>query len=195
MAYGIFPGQGRLGNLQARRILFFFNIYLFLAVQGVCCCAVFALVVASGGYSFVAVCRLLIALASLVVEHGLQELQHLGAIVAAPRSWSTGSLNVVLRVQLLHGTWHLPESGIEPASPALAGGFVTTESPGKPPSMSYVLDWLISTISLDNEVIRCTLLYYVKKLLCVPCIVLYKNFDLFKALNYKRHSLVLGFSV
>ena len=80
MACGIFPGQERLGNLRARQILFFFffNIYLFLAVQGVCCCAVFALVVATGGYSFVAVCRLLIALASLVVEHGLQELQHLG---------------------------------------------------------------------------------------------------------------------
>ena len=27
---------------------------------------------------------------------------------------------------------HLPRSGIEPMSPALAGGFFTTEPPGKP---------------------------------------------------------------
>ena len=28
--------------------------------------------------------------------------------------------------------WDLPGSGIEPVSPALAGGFFTTEPPGKP---------------------------------------------------------------
>ena len=30
--------------------------------------------------------------------------------------------------------WDLPGPGIEPVSPALAGGFLTTEPPGKPPS-------------------------------------------------------------
>ena len=33
---------------------------------------------------------------------------------------------------LLPGMWDLPGSGIEPVSPALAGGFFTAESPGKP---------------------------------------------------------------
>ena len=33
---------------------------------------------------------------------------------------------------LLHGLRDLPGPGIEPVSPALAGGFFTTESPGKP---------------------------------------------------------------
>ena len=33
---------------------------------------------------------------------------------------------------LLHGTWDLPGPGIDPVSPALAGGFFTTESPRKP---------------------------------------------------------------
>ena len=28
--------------------------------------------------------------------------------------------------------WDLPEPGIEPVSPALAGGFLTTGPPGKP---------------------------------------------------------------
>ena len=39
-------------------------IYLFLAALGLQCCTCFSLVVASGGYSVVAVCRLLIAVAS-----------------------------------------------------------------------------------------------------------------------------------
>ena len=33
---------------------------------------------------------------------------------------------------LLHSTWELPGSGIEPMSPALAGGFFAKEPPGKP---------------------------------------------------------------
>ena len=78
---------------------------------------------ASRGSSLAVARRLLIAVASLVVERGLQEFQHLDSIVAAPGAWSPGSLNVVLRDQLLHGMWHLPRSGIEPGSAALAGGF------------------------------------------------------------------------
>ena len=35
------------------------------------------------------------------------------------------------RAQLLHGMWDLPGPGIEPMSPALAGGFLTTAPPGK----------------------------------------------------------------
>ena len=54
------------------------------------------------------------------------------SVVRAPRLESTGSM--VGR----HGFscaetrgWDLPRSGIEPMSPALAGGFFTTEPPGK----------------------------------------------------------------
>ena len=32
--------------------------------------------------------------------------------------------------------WDFPGPGIEPMSPALAGGFFTTEPPGNPPSFS-----------------------------------------------------------
>ena len=45
-------------------------INLFLAVLGLCFCSGFSLVVESGGYSFVATHRLLVAVASLV-ENGL----------------------------------------------------------------------------------------------------------------------------
>ena len=36
------------------------------------------------------------------------------------------------RAQLLCGMWDLPRPGLEPVSPALAGGFSTTAPPGKP---------------------------------------------------------------
>ena len=38
--------------------------------------------------------------------------------------------------ELSPGTWDLPGPGIEPVSPALAGGFFTTEPPGKPSALT-----------------------------------------------------------
>ena len=35
------------------------------------------------------------------------------------------------RAKLLHGMWDLPRPEIEPVSPALASGFLTTVPPGK----------------------------------------------------------------
>ena len=46
-------------------------IYLFMAVLDLRCCVGFSLVVASRSYSLVVVCRLLIEMASLIVEHRL----------------------------------------------------------------------------------------------------------------------------
>ena len=43
--------------------------------------------------------------------------------VAGPGLWSTGSVVVVQGLQLLLGTWTLPQSGIKPTSPALPGRF------------------------------------------------------------------------
>ena len=42
------------------------------------------------------------------------------------------------QTQVLRSMWDLPRSGIEPMSPALAGGFFTFEPPGKPPK-AYLL--------------------------------------------------------
>ena len=53
---------------------------------------------AIGSYSLVTVCRLCIAVASFVVEDGLQgmqaSLQHTGLVVAAPGLWRTDSVVV-----------------------------------------------------------------------------------------------------
>ena len=61
------------------------------------------------------------------------------SVVVSCRLSSCGSLALEHRLsncgawaQLLHSMWDLPRPGIEPVSPALAGGFSTTVSPGKP---------------------------------------------------------------
>ena len=75
---------------------------------------------------FVAVRGLLIVVASLVVEHGLQVrgLQQLWFVECRLSTYGA-------QAQLLHGMWDLPGPGLEPVSPALAGGFLITAPPAK----------------------------------------------------------------
>ena len=63
------------------------------------------------GSSPAAVRQLLAAVAPLVAEHGL----------------STTDYGCGAQAQLPQGTWDVPRPGIEPASPSLAGGFLTTK--------------------------------------------------------------------
>ena len=67
----------------------------------------------------------LVAVASLAAEHRLQSnwLSTCGA-----------------QAQLLRGMWDLPGPRIEPVSLELAGGFFTTEPPGKPPTFVFLSD-------------------------------------------------------
>ena len=92
------------------------------------------------GPLFIAVRGPLTVVASLVVEHRLQ--MH--------RLSSCGS-----RAQLLLGMWDLPRPGLEPMSPALAGGFLTTAPPGKPQAQVFdaILRRLICIVVQGNQVI------------------------------------------
>ena len=79
-----------LVNFRIKFLLFFKNkfIYLFLAVLGLCCCTQTFSSCRERGLLFVAVHGLLIAVASLVAEHGLQacglqQLWHMGSVVVA----------------------------------------------------------------------------------------------------------------
>ena len=82
------------------------------------------------GPLFIAVHGPLTVAASLVAEHRVQ----------MRRLSSCGS-----RAQLLCGMWDLPRPGLEPVSPALAGGFSTTAPPGKPSSVSWLQWWLLES--------------------------------------------------
>ena len=74
-----------------------------------------SLAAASGGYSQVVALGLLVVLTSLVVDQTL-ELR-----LSSGGAWALLPLII----------WDLPRPGIEHMSPALAGGFLTTEAPGK----------------------------------------------------------------
>ena len=88
-------------------------------------------------WALVSVTGLLIELASLFADHGLQGVQ--ASVVMArglsscdPWTLEHGLSSCDTRAQSLHGMWGLFRSGIEPRSPALAGRFFTSDPAGKP---------------------------------------------------------------
>ena len=124
-------GSESLKKLKMWNLLFYLFIYLlnlFLAALGLHCCA----------WAF-----------SSCGERGLLLLRCTG--FSSPwllLLWSTGSRRAGFSscgsralkhslsscgtgAQLLHSMWDLPGPGIEPVSPALAGGFLTAAPPGK----------------------------------------------------------------
>ena len=103
---------------------FYLFIYLFLAVSGLRFCAKAFSSCSERAPLFIAVRGPLTIAASLVAEQKLQ----------TRRLSSCGS-----RAQLLRGMWDLPRPGLEPVSPALAGRFLTTVPPGKPPFASLLI--------------------------------------------------------
>ena len=111
--------------------LFIFKFYLFyfwLRWVFIAACGL-PLVAVSGGYSSLRCVSFslwwLLLLWSTASRHvgfsscGTRALEH--------RLSSCGA-----RAYLLCGMWDLPGPGLEPVSPALAGGFLTTAPPGKP---------------------------------------------------------------
>ena len=103
--------------------IYFWLHWVFVAVRGL------SLVAASGGYS------------SLQCEGfslwWLLLLQSTG-------SRCMGFSSCDSQAQLLRGMWDLPRPGLEPMSPALAGGFLTTAPPGKSLSTVFKIDLLLN---------------------------------------------------
>ena len=90
------------------------------------------------GPLFIAVRGPLTIAASLVAEHRLQ----------TRRLSNCGS-----RAQLLPGMWDLPRPGLEPVSPALAGGLSTTAPPGKPPISVFINQWTDKRAIADHPLL------------------------------------------
>ena len=119
-----------------KKINLFILFILFLAALGLRCCAraflwlwragttlrCGARASQRGGFSCCGAWALGVR-ASVVVAHGLSSC---GSRALEHRLSSCGA-----RTQLLCGMWDLPGPGLEPVSPALAGGFSTTEPPVK----------------------------------------------------------------
>ena len=107
-----------------------------MAALGLHCCAQAFSSCSKRGLLLVAVCRLLIAVASLCCR--ARALGTRASVAVARGLSSCGSWALERRLSscgaqalLLHGMWDLPGPGLVPVSPALAGGFLTTVTPGK----------------------------------------------------------------
>ena len=89
---------------------------------------------------------------SSLLRVGFLQLRRAGATLRCSsfsccRAWAVGTWAFIVvarglsscgsRGQLLCGMWDLPRPGLEPMSPALAGGFLTTAPPGKSPEKSF----------------------------------------------------------
>ena len=136
-------------------MLFFnciFKCFIYYCCFGLCCCTqVFSSCREIGDDSLVVVCGLLIVVASLVRQHGLQGTQASVAVAHGLSSCISLALEHRLGswgtwVQLLHGTWNFPEPGIEPMSPTLPGSLPTMESPWKPHTLFKIYIFLIEKI-------------------------------------------------
>ena len=96
---GSFLPRQHVGFVQVSAVFYKYNfiyfMYLLWAVLGLPCCESFSLVAASRSHALVAAGGLLLVVASLVEEHGLHWLQHLGWVVAAFRLSNTSSVVVV----------------------------------------------------------------------------------------------------
>ena len=118
----------------------------------------FSVVVESGGYSLGMVCGLLIEVASLVAEHGLQSTRTSVVVALGFSSHGSRALEHRLRgcstwAELLLGMRDLPRSGAETVSSALADVLFTAEPPGKPLIVFFFLSFrlLINQCKLQHN--------------------------------------------
>ena len=106
-----------------------------MAVLGLHCCTRAFSSYGNQGLLFVVVHGLLTAMAS---RCGVQALGPRASVVVACRLSSCGSWALECRLSscgtrasLLRGMWDLPRPRLKPVSPALAGRFLITATPGK----------------------------------------------------------------
>ena len=121
---------------QTSLLSFFFNlfIYLWLHWQVFVAARGLSLVAASGGYSSLWCAGFSLRWLLLLQSTGSRcvGFSSCGSEALEHRLSSCGAW-----AQLFCGMWDLPRPGLEPVSPALAGGFLTTETPEKSPLLSY----------------------------------------------------------
>ena len=116
---------------------YFWLRWVFIAARGL------SLVAASGGYSSLRCTGFSLQWLLLLRS---TDCRHTGFSNRGTwaQQWCSRALQCRLsscgaRAQLLRSMWDLPGPGIEPVSPVLAGGFLTTALPGKSPDLSLSL--------------------------------------------------------
>ena len=110
-------------NLSFGLFIYFWLCWIFVAACGL------SLVAASGAHSSLRCAGFSLRWLLLLWSTGSRRagFSSCGSQALERRLSSCGAW-----AQLLRGMWDLPGPGLEPVSPALAGGFLTTAPPGKP---------------------------------------------------------------
>ena len=106
----------KVRNFFFNECIYFWLGWVFIAAHRL------SLAAGSGGYSLIVAVHGLLVEASPVAEH---------------RLWACELSNCNPQAQLHLSMWHLPRPGIKAMSPALAGRFLTTGSPGKPNNLFF----------------------------------------------------------
>ena len=131
-----------------------FRLFFQFGCVGFRCCSGFFLVAGGRDHSPAAVLRLLIGVASLLAEHGLQVFRLQSCDMQAQYLWPVGSIECRLSscawAQLLHSTWNLPRPEITPMSHALEGGFLSTVPPQKSHKLLIVENNVDSKLSEER---------------------------------------------
>ena len=122
-------------------LIYFFNKFIYGCV-GSSLLRGLSLVAASGGYPSLRCAgfslRWLLLLQSTGSRHaGFSSCGTWASVVVARGALEHRLSSCGTRAWLLHGLWDLPGPGLEPVSPALAGGFLTTAPPGKPKHLLF----------------------------------------------------------
>ena len=127
--------------------IYFWRSWVFVALCGL------SVVAASGGYSSLRYTGFSLRWLLLFRSMGSRRasFSSCGSRALERRLSSCGT-----RAQLLCGMWDLPGPGIEPVSPALAGGFLTTAPPGKPGSMVLDVNILVYLVLGTVEFVEIT---------------------------------------
>ena len=124
----LFNSLGSILNVIFQTFHWIFQIYLLLlATLSLQSYMGFSLVVASRAYS---------SLGARTLGH--RDVSSCSSWVPEHRFSSCSAWAL-----FLCSTWNLPGPGIEPLSPALAGGFFTTEAPGEPLSLTFKFQYSV----------------------------------------------------
>ena len=124
---------------------------------------------------FTAVCVL-----SLVVASGGTSLRNTGFLEHRLSSCSTQAAS-------LCGRWDLSRPGFEPISPALAGRFLTTKLPGKPPKAQNIDD---KSLNLENIRVKNKSLW-ITNMWNLKCFIYFYNTMFMKSYSQPSVSMVL----
>ena len=135
-AHGVLEQGHAICRRESHAFWGFFCLFFWLLWVFVAACRL-SPVAASRGYSSLQCAGFSLQWLLLLQSTGSR---HMGFSSCGSRALEHRLSSCGARASLLHGMWALPRPGLEPVSPALAGGFLTTAPSGKSSHHIFLLN-------------------------------------------------------